>query len=345
MKLNLMKFLVCPNCKESLDLTILKEDREEISEGVLICKVCNEAYPIVRYIPRLFYKAMLHYPKFITENRSILDKYSWRKQKQHKMAKLFRKQLSGVRSFSVEWSALDYNKDKIWGWSLEEQTSYYLLELDCQENNLSGKIIVDAGCGHGKITNKFAEMGAMSIGIDLSSSIDRANHNKTNSNCHFIQADVMKPPLLANQFDIVFSSGVIHHTSDPHKTFNSLSSLVKSGGELCVWVYHATLMKRFLLDPLRYILSRFPMPAQNISLIIFYIPYTLREKIKNLPKHNKENRTFSERYVVMRDQLCPKYAYHYKPEEIYSWYKNLGFNDIKKTTEISNGFSMIGFAP
>ena len=53
MKRELMDILACPVCKGELDLTTTKEDGEEIVEGTLTCKACNEVYPIQDTIPNL----------------------------------------------------------------------------------------------------------------------------------------------------------------------------------------------------------------------------------------------------------------------------------------------------
>ena len=53
MKKDLMEILACPVCKGSLDLTIGKEDGEDIVTGSLFCGQCNEAYPIEESIPNL----------------------------------------------------------------------------------------------------------------------------------------------------------------------------------------------------------------------------------------------------------------------------------------------------
>lgn len=52
MKRELMEILCCPVCKGDLELEVAREE-EEILEGTLTCKACNEAYPIEDGIPNL----------------------------------------------------------------------------------------------------------------------------------------------------------------------------------------------------------------------------------------------------------------------------------------------------
>ncbi|MBA7713654.1 hypothetical protein ES703_122660 [subsurface metagenome] len=48
-----MDILVCPVCKEELELSVEEENEQEIVTGSLYCPKCNERYPIVNTIPNL----------------------------------------------------------------------------------------------------------------------------------------------------------------------------------------------------------------------------------------------------------------------------------------------------
>ncbi len=58
MKRNLMDILACPVCKGSLTLTVVREEDDEVVEGTLHCKKCNESYPIKSSIPILLPPAL-----------------------------------------------------------------------------------------------------------------------------------------------------------------------------------------------------------------------------------------------------------------------------------------------
>ena len=58
MKRDLMDILVCPVCKGELELKVAKEENDEIVEGALYCKECDETYPIEDSIPNLLPPAM-----------------------------------------------------------------------------------------------------------------------------------------------------------------------------------------------------------------------------------------------------------------------------------------------
>ena len=51
--MELMDILVCPMCRSELDLSITKQEGDEIVEGVLTCAECDETYHIVNTIPNM----------------------------------------------------------------------------------------------------------------------------------------------------------------------------------------------------------------------------------------------------------------------------------------------------
>jgi SAM-dependent methyltransferase len=55
----------------------------------------------------------------------------------------------------------------------------------------------------------------------------------------FVQADLMALPFAAGAFDLAFSFGVLHHLPDPEAGFKKLVALVRPGGRVLVYLYHA----------------------------------------------------------------------------------------------------------
>ena len=53
MKRELVDIFACPVCKGKLELSVDKENGEEIVACSLYCQKCNERYPIVDAIPNL----------------------------------------------------------------------------------------------------------------------------------------------------------------------------------------------------------------------------------------------------------------------------------------------------
>src|SRR6478735_1953736 len=55
----------------------------------------------------------------------------------------------------------------------------------------------------------------------------------------FVETDLRHPGLQRGAFDLVYSSGVVHHTRDPRASFGKLVELVRPGGVIVLGVYNA----------------------------------------------------------------------------------------------------------
>jgi SAM-dependent methyltransferase len=54
----------------------------------------------------------------------------------------------------------------------------------------------------------------------------------------FVETDLRTPGLRQGAFDVVYSSGVLHHTPDPRASFASLARLAKRGGIVVLGLYN-----------------------------------------------------------------------------------------------------------
>jgi 2-polyprenyl-3-methyl-5-hydroxy-6-metoxy-1,4-benzoquinol methylase len=108
----------------------------------------------------------------------------------------------------------------------------------------AGKRVLEVGCGIGTDTMNFARAGAEVTAVDLSErSLDLARQRATVygvTNIRFIHANVeeLGAILGPEQYDLVYSFGVIHHTPHPDIALRELVSLLRPGGTLKVMVYH-----------------------------------------------------------------------------------------------------------
>jgi SAM-dependent methyltransferase len=103
---------------------------------------------------------------------------------------------------------------------------------------IKGKLVLDAGCGSGRLVQLTRKYGGTVVGLDYTGAIDSAARNLwPDPLIHLVQGDILNPPFKACAFDLVFSNGVIHHTPDPPRAFTTLVGLVRRGGYISVWVY------------------------------------------------------------------------------------------------------------
>lgn len=142
-------------------------------------------------------------------------------------------------------AAQAYNYDNIAeGYAAENETSllnaYYerpaMLEL---AGDVSGRRILDAGCGSGALFAELRDRGAMVTGIDASAGMLELARRRLGSDADLQVADLAHPLLFPdNTFDDVIASLVLHYLQDWGPTLTELRRVLQPGGRLIVSVEH-----------------------------------------------------------------------------------------------------------
>jgi SAM-dependent methyltransferase len=102
--------------------------------------------------------------------------------------------------------------------------------------------IAEVGCGTGQMSLYLARADRVVLATDLSRSsllLGAAAARRFGIHVHFIEADLHRSALKASAFDVVYSSGVLHHTSNPRAAFAEVARLARPGGVVIVGVYNA----------------------------------------------------------------------------------------------------------
>ena len=118
-----------------------------------------------------------------------------------------------------------------------------LFRILCGPDDLSGKKILDAGCGTSQRVLGFAKRypKAKFTGIDMTTaSLNVARqlalrHNV--QNITFKEKDILNLDL-GEKFDIIVSTGVLHHLTDPQRGVSNLCEHLAEDGVICLWYYH-----------------------------------------------------------------------------------------------------------
>jgi len=114
--------------------------------------------------------------------------------------------------------------DKVFRKSMKERVDLTLLEC----KNVSGKKILDIGCGSGRIAIELANRGAEVVGIDFSKNmLDMAASMAKKQgleNCKFILADFMSH-VFGENFDISLALGFFDYTRDPMSYLKKMRSI------------------------------------------------------------------------------------------------------------------------
>jgi SAM-dependent methyltransferase len=167
----------------------------------------------------------------------------------------FKNQEQTNDSFSEKWVKLDNESSTESGEIFQKE---WVLDLygfktlkGLQDFLKDKKVIIDAGCGLGYKSAWLAENAPNSIvfGIDYSDAINiaakRYGHLK---NLYFFRGDIANLPFKTGTLDFILCDQVIHHTENPEKTFQHLSSLLTPTGKFACYVYAKKALPRELLD-------------------------------------------------------------------------------------------------
>ena len=108
-----------------------------------------------------------------------------------------------------------------------------LLEM---AGDVSGKRVLDAGCGEGHVARLFASHGARVVGVDISSrllELARSVEAKHPHEIEFIQADLAQGlPSHRGVFDLATANMVLDDCQDLAAVFTTLADALKPNGRL-----------------------------------------------------------------------------------------------------------------
>ena len=349
MQYKFLEILRCPVSKAKLRFELISEFTKaynnieivEIKEGLLFSEA-GFVFPVIDGIPRLLVESMFDYSDFLEKKLSGFIEL--RKQLEANYADLLkyciRKNKKTKASFAFEWSFLKPEKnDKLWHDDSSQLANVFLRETGEEQGYFSNKIVADIGSGHGLMTSTIANISKLCIGAEISNAVELAYVRNKNSNAWYIQADLQFLPFEESSFDLLYSSGVIHHTNDTEKSLSLIETIIKEGGKACLWLYHP---QKNILHRLMMLLRRFtrrlPIKVALVFLLIFVFPFTfLIKKIKN---RNAPN--FREEMIDLLDGFTPEFRFEVSYDEAKRWLKKRNYTDITLTTTSQYGFSITG---
>jgi ubiquinone/menaquinone biosynthesis C-methylase UbiE len=108
-------------------------------------------------------------------------------------------------------------------------------------DSLEGQDVLEVGCGSGIAVQLFAESGANVTAVDLTPwavATTRARLAAFGLDGKVFEADGEALPFENGSFDLVFSWGVIHHSTDMERALSELVRVCRPGGQVVIMVYH-----------------------------------------------------------------------------------------------------------
>jgi SAM-dependent methyltransferase len=302
MRTEILDILLCPRCKAGsprLRLGNSSISNGRVETGILFCDGCGSCYYIRNGVPDLLIGA---------HSSSVQNAFSqqWKLRREGIIAEdgetLFFVSVS-TRAMQI-WSIL-FPSDK------------------------SPKLVLDAGCGTGDLTAELANSHpqVQFVGMDFSETIyENAHKHAKTTNIDWICGDVSNPPLRKMVFDGVYSSGVLHHTSNSRQAFGVISNLIKSGGRLFVWLYplpHETRTPKFWRFYYRvrdwlFLGVGHHLPSRLLAALlrVFLFPTLLHGRA-----------FYNSLTFLLFDDVAPKYQHRHSKSEVEAWYREENFRE------------------
>jgi len=142
-------------------------------------------------------------------------------------------------------------------------------------------LVLDVGCGPGRVLQFLTKRGIRCIGVDRSSvSLSLAVERY---GCAGAVGDNLQLPFADGVADVLISDGVIHHIDDPRRAFMENLRILKPGGRLYLGVYKPSgrypLLYKFPGTMIRYGLKH--KWSEPLVVIFTRVPYFLVHLIRS----------------------------------------------------------------
>ena len=142
------------------------------------------------------------------------------------------------------------------------------------------------------------------------------------------------------QFDIVYSWGVLHHTGDMWKALTNILPLVRQQGKILIALYNDKGTETRLWLHLKKIYNSSPYPMKFVMALLCLIYFQSRSAIGKLlqlknPFSRKDSGVLPRGMNVWHDAVDWIGGYPYevaKPEEIFDFFRKHGFEMVRLTT-------------
>jgi SAM-dependent methyltransferase len=322
MKPALLDLLACPRCGADLDLaadiTVDGPDPGgEVVEGTLACDR-GHTYLLLGGIPHLL--------DHDEAEGHVAD------------------------SFGFEWGRFhhgSFESDTVFGLTVEQDRASFYEGLGVKPEDMGGAVVLDAGCGSGRLTVDLARQhpDATVVALDINPAIGHVyDASRDLPNLHVVRGSALAPPLRAGSVDLLWSNGVIHHTGHTREAFAALATTTRPGGRAYVWVYEAKpsplVAVRRLLRPLRphdwdhrvlyglcWILS-VPTWLMVKAMALVRASHRVRDDVRL--RVLTRDRGLRELVLTWFDVLSPRYRDTYTEDEITAWFEQQGFGELDR---------------
>jgi 2-polyprenyl-3-methyl-5-hydroxy-6-metoxy-1,4-benzoquinol methylase len=157
---------------------------------------------------------------------------------------------ANLRLVPWDWLKFDSERDPI---------SPYIASVT-RLGDVSGKQVLDLGCGDGWFSTILAKRGASVTGFDISTNAvraatRRATVNEVADRCGFATASCYALPYADQAFDLAVGQSILHHVGDKARVAAELHRVLKPGASA---VFHEPFGNSLLLERVRRLV---PVPS------------------------------------------------------------------------------------
>ena len=227
--------------------------------------------------------------------------------------------------------------------------AFFLDPIRIPENELKGKVVLDAGCGNGSQSVEYTKFGLEVIALDLSTGLEKGyafrsmRSGAAPEKVHFVQADLQRPPLRASSVDIIHSAGVLHHTPNTENTFRALRPLLKDRGTFYVWLYKYEKIVTPVVNSMRAVTTRIPAPIFAAIANLTSIPFKgFCWTVDKLGIRQYETPDRREAALAVHDIFGAPYAHYHAFDEVSGWFRSVGIDDVWPCNDSRRGFGVCG---
>ena len=173
-------------------------------------------------------------------------------------------------------------------------------------------MILDVGCGTGQLSNFLGMKPRRTVfGADICLNSLRLGEGfrRLNQidNVSFMQMNLFRPVFRPESFDLVICNGVLHHTSDPVRGFESIATLVKQGGFILIGLYNTY--------------GRVPLNVQKLLLKLS------GDRLKLLDGRLRgDHHTDLRKHVWFMDQYKNPHESTHTFGDVRNWFERNGFD-------------------
>lgn len=279
----------CPRCEGNLVIT----------EEVMACRRCSHTFAVDNGIPLLFW------PHDAEPNKTDVTEI--------------------VKSFYEKTPFPSYDDCDSAGSLIQKAERSGFVKLLGEQIPL-GTRILEVGCGTGQLTNFLGTLNRTIIGTDICLNSLRLGQEFKRKNAiagsHFLQMNLFRPVFKPESFDLVYCTGVLHHTGNPFGGFQSLARLVRPNGYVVIGLYH-----------------RFGRVLNDIRRWIFHMTGN-RGAFLDPRLRAKSGLGSAQREAWFADQYKHPHESKHTVGELMSWFERTGVKFIKSVpkTQAFSGF-------